>query len=161
VYRARYHDAQSGDRRGARAFVWAAAPDRLHVEIQSPVGGTAAVLDTGSGRVSITFPSDRVCYVGPADERALAALVGIAATPADVVSGLLGVGSSSLAIERTGPPGALPASARIRTSAGTLELRLKSIEPLVGDLDTVPPGMESRSLDDLPGDRAAGLPGHR
>jgi len=158
VYRARIVDARTGDGRRARALVFAELPDRLHVEILSPVGATEAILDAGSGRVSITFPRDRVSYVGPADEQAFAALVGLRATPAAVVQSLLGTAPSDLEVERDGRPGRLPESLRIRTADGVLTLKLRTIEPVRGAGSTVgtghvPPDVETRPVADLAAER--------
>ncbi len=159
MYRARVVDARTGDHARGRALVFAALPDRLHVEIQSPLGGTEAVLDAGSGRVSITYPRDRVSYVGPADERALTTLIGLAATPRAIVESLLGAELDGFEVERGGATGVLPESYRIRTSDGSLELKLRSIEPVRGETGTVgtghvPPGIETRPLADLATERA-------
>ena len=147
-------DARTGDSRRARALVYAALPDRLHVEIVSGVGTTQAILDAGAGRVAITVPRERVSYVGRADPRALGALVGLPASPEELVRALLLGETTTLAVVREGAVGSLPQRLRLRTSEGSLELRLRSVEPLRADAAALgtglaPPGMDPRSIEEL------------
>ena len=50
-----------------RAWVHARPPDRLHLEVIAPVGGTVFVLDAGNGSVAAAWMEDRFAIEGRAD----------------------------------------------------------------------------------------------
>ncbi len=154
VYRARVTDGETGDTRKARALVFAALPDRLHVEVVSSIGTTQMILDAGVGRVAVTLPRERLSYVGPADDRALEALVGVRASPDWLVRALLLGEAEGRDLEREGPTGVVPERLRLRTENGALELWRRAIEPVRADVARLgtgeaPEGMEQRPLDEL------------
>ena len=53
------------------------APDRLHVEIFGPVGGTRAVLAMRGNQVIVLLPSDRIVIEGPPTRELFDALLGL------------------------------------------------------------------------------------
>jgi hypothetical protein len=67
TYKGRYTSGE-GEHERFRAWVWAVPPDRLHVEIYGPMGGTRLVLDGGDGNLVVLVPRDRIAFAGnPAD----------------------------------------------------------------------------------------------
>ena len=134
--------------------MFAALPDRLHVEVVSSIGTTQVILDAGGGRVAVTVPRDRVTYVGPADDRALEALVGVRASPDQLVRALLLGEAEGHDLEREGPTGVLPERLRLSTANGALELWRRAVEPVRADASRLgtgdaPEGMQERPLEEL------------
>lgn len=121
--------ARDGDARTTRFRLWvhAARPDRLHLEVLPPVGGTAFILDAGGGEVAASWVDDRVCLAGPSDAASMGRLLGIAIDARGWVETLLdGAPAEGIAVEREGEPGGLPLALVLRR--GSLEVRLERRE---------------------------------
>jgi hypothetical protein len=123
VYRAAIDDGTGAARR-AKLSIWAARPDRLHVEIIAPVGGVTLILDAGGGTACVVDTGAATAYVGMDGPDAIEALVGVRVSVAEVVAALLdGAPPRGLAVTREGAvDGSLPAKIRIVDGARSIEL---------------------------------------
>jgi hypothetical protein len=99
LYRAVLEEEGERSRR-FRLLVFAEPPDRLHVEVLSPTGGTAWILDAGGGRVSVAVVRDKVAYVGGDVAEVFHRALGLPLTVRDLV-GLLREGATAPAGLRT------------------------------------------------------------
>jgi hypothetical protein len=126
MYRAAAKDG-SGRTTRFRLWVHAARPDRLHLEVLPPVGGTAFVLDAGDGVVAAAWIEDRVALAGPSDAPSMDRLLGIAIDARGWVSTILdGAPAEGVAVEREGEVGSLPVALVLRREG--LEVRLERRE---------------------------------
>lgn len=123
VYRAAIDDGASAARR-TKLSIWAERPDRLHVELISPVGGVTLILDAGGGSACIVDPGTATAYVGMDGPDAIEALVGVRVSVAEAVTALLdGAPPHGLTVSRQGDTaGALPEKIRIEDGARSIEL---------------------------------------
>jgi hypothetical protein len=123
VYRAAIDDGESAARR-SKLSIWAERPDRLHVELISPVGGVALILDAGGGSACIVDPGAATAYVGMDGPDAIEALVGVRVSVAEAVAALLdGAPPHGLTVSRHGDhAGTLPEKIRIDDGARSIEL---------------------------------------
>jgi hypothetical protein len=155
TYRSEYTDG-SGEVRRFRLQLFAAAPDRLHVEVVTPVGTTEAIVDGGAGRVALSIPRRRSSWVGDADETAMGSLIGLPLTLSEIVGAILGdeVVRPGCEVHRSpDDPGFLPSELEIAFRGVGLRLRLKRARPIRGDPAVLgtgdpPPGMEVHPLKD-------------
>lgn len=154
-----------GSRHRFRAWVFAAEPDRFHVEITGPVGGTQWIVDAGGGRLAVTWVPEAIAFVGVAAADPIERIVGIRAGAEDLVGALLdgrpiqGIDS----MERRPPEGeGYPEMLEIRRAGRVLRLERVSMSSVpAGSLDRLgtgdpPAGMQTRPLEELP---AAASPG--
>jgi len=164
VYRAAIDDG-NGAVRGAKLSIWAERPDRLHVELISPVGGVTFILDAGGGDACVIDAGAATAYVGKDGPEAIAALVGVRVSVAEAIAALLeGAPPRGLAVTRTGAAdGALPE--KIPIADGVRSITLARIRYERGTTDTrslgtgVPPKqLPVRPIEDL-GRRPASEPG--
>lgn len=156
IYRARFSGEEERPRR-FRLLLYAAAPDRIHGEVISPVGSTLMVLDGGGGRLAVTFVRDGVSYVGLARPETLEQLLGLRLGLEELVGALLGHGLDPAAcrVERVAAPeGELPARLALDDGRRRLDLELKRLQPLRDGSASLgtgepPPGTELQPLEDL------------
>jgi hypothetical protein len=123
LYKAAIDDGH-GAKRGAKLSVWAATPDRLHVELIAPVGGVTFTLDAGDGNACVVDVGTAIAYVGDGGPGAIEALVGVRLSIQDAVAALLyGVTPPGASVTRIGgPEGALPERFRFADGARSLTL---------------------------------------
>ncbi len=162
VYKASVVD-DAGRRRRLTASIWAAAPDRLHVEIASPVGSVAYVIDAGAGKLSVTDTAARVAFAGADDDTALGSLVGVRVSGSAAVAALLsGESSGTIHVERDALPGAtLPRRVTIVEGARAITLSLSrfvrgGFDPASLGTGEPPAKLPVRPLRDLSADAADG-----
>lgn len=155
LYKSRISREGERDRR-FRMLLFAAEPDRLHVEVLSPVGGTVLILDGGGDRVSVAIPRERRAYVGPADRELFERLLGVPVDLPGWISALRRGGTAGPGIEilRTGAPDSLPTRFEAQGESSRLTLELRRIQPVgaaASELGRgVPPeGFEIRPIDEL------------
>lgn len=156
LYRVSVRDPVEGQRR-FRLLLFAELPDRLHGEVLSPVGSVLLIIDGGAGRMAVTFVRDGVTFEGPADDAALARVLGVRLSLAALVQGLLTgvVLAPDLHLTReAGVSPALPALLVLDDGERNLTLELKRLQPLraaTGALGTgrAPAGMDVRPLSEL------------
>gem|GEM_PF-3045302 len=89
VYKGRYV-AADGESGRFKAWVWAALPDRLHVEVYGPMGGTRMVMDGGGGKLLVVDLRKKAAHAGNAAERELTPVLGVGLTLGELVRGLTG-----------------------------------------------------------------------
>jgi hypothetical protein len=154
LYKARLEEA-GGRSEKFRLLLFAAAPDRIHGEVLTPVGGTALVFDAGAGRIAITLVRDRVAFAGPAGPDVFEKLIGVPVRLERLVDSLLTGrsygGGPTVAREPAGREG-LPERFEISAGGRRLELQLKRVRALDrrdGGLGTgdPPAGLELLPLD--------------
>jgi hypothetical protein len=147
-----------GDR-SFRLLLFARAPDRLHAEVLGPVGGPQLVVDSGSGRLAVAFPGERVAYQGDADAGAIERVLGVRVAPAELVAFLTEgapPASQGLRAEREPAVSAgLPRRVRLAAADASLTLERRERRPPPADPDALgtgaaPDGFEVRPLADLP-----------
>jgi outer membrane biogenesis lipoprotein LolB len=157
TYKGRYR-SENGDHGRFRAWVWAVPPDRLHVEIYGPMGGTRLVLDGGGGNLVALLPRDRIAYAGESGERDLSPLVGVRLTLPELVAAITGaVRPAGLEIWIREPPDSagLPARLEVGVDGTVLELVMQRLRPLPAGAEdqlgrgVVPPNWEVRPLAEL------------
>lgn len=156
LYRARFDDGQERERR-FRLLLFAAAPDRLHGEVLSPVGPPVMIVDGGDGQLAVTLPRDRVSYVGAATVDAVESVLGVRASLSGLVAGLLGeaTGEEGYRVVREGAArGRLPQRFEIADGRRRLTLEVKRFQPLPDSGRPLgsglpPDGTELRALEEL------------
>ncbi len=123
VYKATI-DEGDGVIRRAKLNVWAARPDRIHVEFFAPISGVAFILDSGGGAACVLDVSHATAYAGKDGPGAIEALAGVRVSIADAVSALLtGASPAGVTVTRTGgESGALPESIRFDEGPRSLTL---------------------------------------
>lgn len=84
-----------GVRARTAALVAFRRPDGLRIEIPGPAGPRLIAVARG-GRLAAVFPGERAVYEGPARASELAALLGVALEPPEVMDLLVGVPSPRL-----------------------------------------------------------------
>jgi len=137
TYKGRYTSGD-GDHERFRAWVWAVPPDRLHVEIYGPMGGTRLVLDGGDGNLVVLVPRDRIAYVGESGGRDLSPLVGVRLSLPELVAAITGTAQPpGLDLwERDPPDGAgLPGRLKVGVDGTVLELVMQRLRPLSPDAE--------------------------
>ncbi|HEX6849998.1 MAG TPA: hypothetical protein VF139_01225 [Candidatus Polarisedimenticolaceae bacterium] len=118
-----------------RLWVHAARPDRLHLEVLPPVGGTAFILDAGGDAVAASWVEDRVALTGPADAASMGRLIGIPIDARGWVSTILdGAGADGVTIERRGEPGSLPVSLTLRREGLEVRLERREVRRAAGEV---------------------------
>lgn len=154
LYRARLEDAGGRSER-FRLLLFAAAPDRIHGEVLSPMGTTALIFDGGGGRIAITLVRDRIAYAGTAGPEVFEKLIGVPVRLEDLVESLLtgGGGGAQRVVREPAEREGLPELYEISAGGRSLELqlkRLRSLDRWSGGLGTgEPPG----ELEPLPLER--------
>lgn len=132
LYKARLEET-GGRSEKFRLLLFAAAPDRLHGEVLTPVGGTALVFDAGAGRIAITLVRDRVAFAGVAGPEIFEKLIGVPVRLEQLVESLLSGGSGGGGVtvvrEPAGREG-LPERFEIAAGGRSLELQLKRVRAL-------------------------------
>ena len=155
VYRVHAEDP-AGRQRRFKLILWAAAPDRLHGEIVSPVGTTVLILDGGAGNFVVNVVRERLAFSGPGEAEALGRLFGVRISLGDLVTGLLtGEGSAAdhRVVRRPDSVRGLPE--RLEISDGErsllLELRQRRRLPATADVGHGRPmaGFDVRPLESL------------
>lgn len=126
-----------------RAWVWAGAPDRLHVEILPPVGGPAWIVDAGGGLLAVTDVASATCWIGTETPGSMERWLGVATDVPGLVSSLLDDGD------------ALPATVELvgdRLGRLRMERTGFRVAPR-GSLGTAtpPPGVDTRPLAEIEG----------
>ncbi len=115
-----------------RALVAFRRPDALRLEVPGPAGPRLVAVANGATLTAV-FPAERAVFVGEATSEALASLLGVPLTPAEVMDLLVGVGSPRLKAYRVGWGPTLPRSiAATLPDGGRLDVT-------VDDADVVPP----------------------
>jgi hypothetical protein len=156
VYRARFTEPGDGARK-AKVFLFAALPDRLHAEVLPPVGGPVLIIDGGSGRLAVTVNSRDAAWVGEAREDVLETILGFPVTLEALVGALLQGSAIEGAVEITRTPGTgygLPRRFSMSLAGRELLLELQRTRKrgrggyAIGT-GTPPPGVETRSLEEL------------
>jgi hypothetical protein len=155
-YRARI---EIDDRAARRADVrlWAAAPDRVHVEIAGPVGAPRVIADGGAGRLAIAFPAEGVAFVGRGSREHAERALGVELTLDELVAVILEgrAGSTGVEVDRTGRSPGLPSSLRLATNGMRVTLELRGVHRLdaarLAELGrgAPPPGFEVRPIEAL------------
>jgi hypothetical protein len=102
-------------------------PDRLRLEVPGPAGARL-LLTAREGRLTAVFPGERAIFEGPASERILGEVVGVALTPGDVMDFLVGTAPASVRGYRADWGPALPRRLRGRLPDGT-RLDLRVLDP--------------------------------
>lgn len=154
LYKARYLEEGERSRR-FRLLLFAAAPDRLHGEVISPVGTTELIVDAGDGRIAVTPVDERVSFVGPAEAAVFEVLFGIPVELSDLVAAILEGRDPGGGVTMTREPSApgLPSRLEIAHAGRVLSLELRREQPLAADArlgrGESPAGMEIRPLDEL------------
>ena len=142
VYRGQVWPPEGG-RVPFRAWIWADAPDRLHVEILPPVGGPSWIVDAGSGRLAVTDVEAATCWIGSETPGSIERWLGIATDVRGLISALLeDDGALPPAVELTGD-----ALGRLRMERSGYRVAPR------GSLGTAtaPPGVDARPLDEIEG----------
>lgn len=153
AYRATWREPD--ETRRFRLLLFAAPPDRIHAEVLGPVGSTEVVLDGGDGVVAISFPGERLAYVGPDEPYALERVLGLAITSSDLVGALLaGRPVAGVEVERDGRDGGLPRRCALRAGDRSLAIELKRTRRVRARADELGrgealPGMRVRPLEAL------------
>ena len=157
IYKGRFTSPE-GETSRFRSWVWAAAPDRLHIEVFGPMGGTRLSVDGGGGLLAVSLVQDKVAFVGEAAGLELSPVFGVPMTLEQTVSALTGGGRPpGLTVWRrdatTGDR--LPLRLQVGTGGALLELtrlEVRTVPPgrsaLLGT-GTPPDGIEVRPLADL------------
>lgn len=153
VYKARATDERGRSRR-FRIQIFAGSPDRIHAEIQAPVGGTRLILDGGGGNLAVTVVPDKITLVGPADRRAIDRVFGLDLSVEELVALLLAgkAPGRGIAFTREPPAGAgYPDHLGVSTSGVGLEMNLVRTRPLAdGALHRLCNGMPPEGMEIVP-----------
>ena len=157
LYQGRFTIAD-GETTRFRAWVWAVPPDRLHVEVFGPMGGTRLAVDGGYGQLAVSLVQDKIAFAGEAAGLELSPVLGVSMTLEETVSALTG---------GTRPPGLtvwrrdatasdrLPIRLQVGSGDALLELtrlKVRTLSPeRTADIGTgrPPDGLEVRPLADL------------
>ena len=165
IYQGRFTSPE-GETTRFRAWIWAAPPDRLHVEVFGPMGGTRLALDGGGDLLAISLVQDKVTFAGNAAGFELSPVLGVSMTLEETVSGLTGGGRpAGLTVWRRDDDGngRLPLRLQVGSGDALLELTRLEIRTLPTDRTsglgrgTPPDGLEVRPLSDLLADTGGGL----
>ncbi len=115
-----------------RTWVWAEAPDRLHIEVLSGIGTTVLILDAGGGRMAIAVPREKRAWAGAASSEALRRFSGFQVElEALVQMVLVGNPVPGVEIKREGSAaGTLPRRLELAAAARVLRLDLRRLRPL-------------------------------
>jgi hypothetical protein len=156
LYRGRLQTSD-GERRGFRLLLFAAPPDRLHLEVLSPLGPAQLIVDGGGGRLAVTVLAERTSYVGPAGQEAFDKLLGLPVDLGQLVSTVLtgDPAGASLEVERSAAAqGRLPRTLALRSAGVSVSLALQRFRggpaPAVVGRGEPPPGVSRvRGLDEL------------
>ena len=155
VYKAAIDDGH-GAVRHARLSVWAERPDRLHVEISSPVGGETFSLDAGAGALCVVDVAQATAFVGRDDPEAIESLVGVRLAAGSAVAALLsGVSPDGLTVTRDDAlPGTLPGTLSIVDGNRSVTLsRIRFVRGLADasalGTGTPPAGVTVRPIEEL------------
>lgn len=155
MYRGRIVDGDGGSRR-FRLLLFAAAPDRLHAEVVSPLGATELVLDGNDSALSVALPRERLAFVGAPVPETMRRLVGVRVSVAALVGSLLEGrdAGEGVSVSRRGSVGSLPRRFAVAGGERALELALKRRSPLrarAAELGrgSAPAGFETRPLEEL------------
>lgn len=135
-----------------RAWVHARPPDRLHLEVIAPVGGTVFVLDAGNGSVAAAWMEDRFAIEGSSDRASMERLLGIPLDAAGWVTTILdGSTGGAVEVDREGAPGALPRRLVLRRDALEVQLKLEDVRGIRGEVGNgrPPPGFEVLPLSSM------------
>ena len=154
LYRARLEEP-GGRSEKFRLLLFAAAPDRIHGEVLSPMGSTALIFDGGGGKVAITLVRDRVAFAGPAGPDVFEKLIGVPVSLEELVESLLtgdGAGEHRVVREPAGSEG-LPEFYEISAGGRSLQLQLKRLRSLEGWGGGLGTGEPSGDLELLPLER--------
>jgi hypothetical protein len=157
IYKGRF-TSQDGETLRFKAWIWAGTPDRLHVEVFGPMGGTRLTVDGGGGRLAVASVQDKVAFVGEAGSLALSPVFGVSMTLAGRVSALTGGGRpDGLTIWRRDADagGGLPLRLHVGSDSGLLELTRMRVRPVPASAahrlgnGEPPPGIPVRPLAEL------------
>lgn len=152
-YKARLQEGDSGERK-FRLLLFAAAPDRIHAEILSPLGNPQLIVDGGAGRMAVTFVRDGVSFVGDASPAVFGHLLGLELDLEQWVDALRGgLEHPTVSVLREGG-GTLPDRLELRRAGQRLTLELRRRQPTPAGSEALgsavpPPGTEVRPLTDL------------
>lgn len=159
LYRGRILEAD-GRTRTFRLLLYAALPDRIHAEVLSPMGTSHLILDAGAGRVALTFPQEKVAYVGTAGPDVLERVVGLRGLSLEPFARFVLTGEADpppgISVRRAPPRGeGLPRRLEIATADRRLVFERRerpASGPLGAELGTgsPPPGVEVRPIEELP-----------
>ena len=150
--------SRDGETTRFRAWLWAAPPDRLHLEVFGPMGGTRLAVDGGNGRLAVSLVQDKVSFSGEAAGLPLSSVFGVALTLEQTVAALTGGDRpAGLTVWRRDATAAdpLPLRLHVGTEGALLELtriQLRQVEAGgTAGLGTgsPPDGMTVRPLADL------------
>jgi len=123
----------------SRALVAFRRPDRIRIEIPGP-SGARLIAVTASGRLVAVLPAERAVLESAAGPRELAALLGIALAPAELMDVLLGVRPQGARSYEADWGAALPRRVRAELGDGTrLDAKVDEAEP---DVDLPPAAFE-------------------
>lgn len=137
-----------------RVWVHARPPDRLHLEVIAPVGGTVFVLDAGGGAVAASWTEDRVAIAGASDLPSMERLLGIPLDAAGWVRTVLeGESGGAIEVEREGAPGGLPRRLVLRRAGVEVRLDREDVRGMRGEVGNgrPPQGFEVRPLEAMDG----------
>lgn len=132
IYKGRF-TSPDGEKVRFRAWIWAEPPDRLHVELFGPMGGTRLAVDGGGGRLAVALVQDKVAFAGEAGGRELSPLFGVSMTLTEMVSALTGGGRpAGLTVWRRDADagGGLPLRLQVGSDRGLLELTRMQVRPV-------------------------------
>ena len=148
-----------GSKHRFRAWIFAAEPDRFHLEISGPVGGTQWIVDSGGGRLAATWVPEAVAFVGAAGAEPMEKIVGVRAGAGDLVGALLQgrpIGGVDSMERRPAAGEGYPEMLEIRRGGRALRLERVSMSTVpVGSRSTLgtgepPAGIPRRPLEDIP-----------
>lgn len=157
LYKARLEQPDESGRR-FRMLVFGVVPDRLHVEVLPPIGGTEMIVDAGGGRLAVTLVDERRAYVGLTSPQAVERMLGLE-LELETLLGLLLEGGQPTGdwsvVREPADRSGFPDRLEIGDGRRRLKLELKRMQPLGVDASTLgtgnpPQGMEILPLSDLP-----------
>ena len=135
LYKGRF-TSPDGETSRFRSWIWAAPPDRLHVEVFGPMGGTRLAVDGGGGLLAVSLVQDKVAFVGEAAGLELSPVFGVSMTLEETVSALTGGGRPErLSVWRRDAATGDRLPLRLQVGTGGALLELTRIE-----IRTIPPG---------------------
>lgn len=157
LYQGRFTSA-AGDTSRFRAWIWAAPPDRLHVEVFGPMGGTRLAVDGGAGRLAVTLVQDKIAFAGEVAGLELSPVLGVPMTLEETVGALTGGGRPpGLEVWRRDATATdrLPLRLQVGSGDALLELTRLKVRTLTPErtaglgTGSAPDGLEIRPLADL------------